>query len=265
MPILRISRHSVNLAATAAVPEPLLYTGRNGESMTCRALFLIGLPALVAASPVSGASLRIVEEGSVFAVVTHRGGLGAALAHNHFVTADLAGAALEFDAENLLGTRFRLDAKVEELIVDGPGQHERWSSRLLELDILDDAPADISDGDRDKIRASMLDKKQLDSRSFPDLRVELESLSRRSSQVGDTRFPFEALLLVKIHGQTRRVEAAVRHRVDGDTLHLEGVATAKFSDFGIKPFSAMLGALKNLDEFHFFLSLQAVASSGNAE
>ena len=233
--------------------------------MTRKALFRIGLFALVAASPAFGASLRVVEEGSVFAVVIHKGGLGAALAHNHFVTADVAGAVLEFDAENPLGTRFRLDAKVEELIVDGPGQHERWSSRLLDLDILDDAPADLSDSNRDSIRTAMLDKKQLDSRSFPDLRVELESLSRRSSQVGDTEFPLEALLLVRIHGQTRRIKAAVSYRVDGDALRVEGVATAKFSDFGIKPFSAMLGALKNLDELHFFLSLTAVASGENAE
>ncbi len=225
--------------------------------MARKTLLLICMSVFGAALPGSAASLRVVAEESVFAVVTHKGGLGAALAHNHFVTADMAGAVLDFDVENPLGTRFRLLARVEELLVDAPGKHERWSSRIQELAILDTGPAEISDGNRSKIREAMLGKKQLDSASFPDLEVELESLSRRSLQVGDTEFPFEALLLVKIHGETRRVKAAVRFQWDDDTLHFEGVATAKFSDFGIKPYSAMLGAVKNLDEFHFYLSLRA--------
>jgi hypothetical protein len=210
-----------------------------------------------ASLPGSAASLRVVAEESVLAVVTHKGGLGSARAHNHFVTADVAGATLDFDAENPLGTRFRLTARVQELLVDAPGRHAQWSSRIRELDILDIGPEELSDSNRSKIREAMLGKKQLNSASFPDLEVELESLSRHSSQVGDTEFPFEALLLVKIHGEKRRLKAAVRYRLDGDTLHLEGVATAKFSDFGIKPYSAFLGVVKNLDEFHFFLSLRA--------
>jgi hypothetical protein len=53
------------------------------------------------------------------------------------------------------------------------------------------------------------------------------------------------------------VPAAVRYTSEGDALTIEGVGSARFTDFGIKPFSAFMGAVKNLDEFHLYLNLRA--------
>ena len=73
------------------------------------------------------------------------------------------------------------------------------------------------------------------------------------------RFAWLQKELAGLHGESRRISAVGRTVLDDGLLTIEAVAVAKFSDFGIRPYSALLGAVKNLDEFHLFLSLRAHA------
>ena len=49
-----------------------------------------------------------------------------------------------------------------------------------------------------------------------------------------------------------------RYELIEDGLHIEAVGVFNFREFGIKPYSAMLGAVKNKDEFHVYVALVAV-------
>jgi hypothetical protein len=44
----------------------------------------------------------------------------------------------------------------------------------------------------------------------------------------------------------------------GEELTVEAVGDFAFTDFGIKPYSALFGALGNQDKFHMLVSMKAV-------
>ena len=164
---------------------------------------------------------------------------------------------LEFDAEMPLETRFSLAVEVDDLVADDPELQSAWNARILELGILGGPMEELSEKNRRKVGDAMRGKKQLDAARYPRLTAELGGLIEAPTRHGDTEFPLRADLKVEIHGETRIVPAAVAYEWDGDCLTVEAVATAKFSDFGIRPYSAMLGAVKNLDEFHFLVVFAA--------
>ncbi len=220
-------------------------------------VLVASLITVAVASAAHAESLRVVAEESVFAVITHKGGFGSGLAHNHLVVARSPEVELEFDAENPLETRFSVAVEVDDLVADDPELQSAWNARILELGILEEPMEELKEKNRRKVGDAMRGKKQLDAARHPGLTAELGGLIEAPTSHGDTEFPLRADLQVKIRGETRAVPAAVRYEWDGESLTVEAVATAKFSDFGIRPYSAMLGAVKNLDEFHLLVVFTA--------
>lgn len=199
----------------------------------------------------------VVEGDSVLAVITHKAGIASGLAHNHFVVVGHLSLVLDFDPNEPTSASFRFEAAIEDLIVDGPGRHEQWSDRLQELSILGEGPKALSEKIRAKIRTAMLGRRQLDAATFPTFSVEVVGFEKSPATLGGVDFPYTASIEVELHGTSRRFGAASRYEWDGQILWIEAVAEAYFSDFGIEPYSAILGAIKNQDRFHFFLSLKA--------
>ena len=132
---------------------------------------LLALQAGVLLCPGSaGAEWSVDQEASVFAVVTHKEGLAAGLAHEHFVVAkgleaDLRPGGL-FSSEDETPAAATIELPVERLQVDDPVLASAWQERLLELRLIAEPFAELSDKDRRKIRRSMLGKKQLDSEAI---------------------------------------------------------------------------------------------------
>ncbi len=48
-----------------------------------------------------------------------------------------------------------------------------------------------------------------------------------------------------------------RYELADGILTIEAIGAFNFTDFGIKPYSAFLGAVKNEDEFHVYVNLSA--------
>lgn len=212
------------------------------------AFFLAGVlvaPALLAQETV------FHRDSSVFAVVTHKAGVAAKLAHNHLVVATDYTLDGNFDPAEPTATRLTLDASVQGLVVDDAAQHQAWQDRIIALEILGEPFGELKDSDRKKIRKSMLSKGQLNVEKHPRLSAEIVGITDSGS--GD--FPYRVRLKVDIVGQSVETELTGRVESSAGGHVLEAYGELKFTDFGIKPYSAMLGAVRNDDPFHLFVHL----------
>lgn len=221
------------------------------------------LPILVLTAAAAGAQappgeeLRVVEDESVFAVVTHKGGFAAGLAHNHLIAASGYAVQLSCTPEAPQTASFTIELDAEGLVVDDPALQEAWYPRLELAGLLDEPFKEVSDKDRGKIRESMLSKKQLDAESHPKIRASLTGLVPEDSEVGGLKTSWRGDLSFEVLGKTVTKPVAAAVAWNDGRLEVEAVAAFAFSDFGIKPFSAMLGAVKNRDELHVYVSFKA--------
>lgn len=219
----------------------------------------LALIVLISASGhADGAPYRILGDQSVFAVVTHKAGLVSAFAHNHLVTASNYDARIDFDRSAPLATSFDIQFAVDDLVIDGDDMRQRWYPRLEALGVLDDPFHDVSDDDRESIRQSALDQKQLDARRFPMISARITSITIDPANVEERELPYEVNVALEAHGRTVEKPLWARFELTAELLRIEAVGTFRFTDFGIKPYSALLGTVKNKDEFHVYVAILAV-------
>jgi len=203
------------------------------------------------------AELSVRTEDSILAVITHKAGFAAGLAHDHLVAAGTYDAKLAFESDSLSTTRFELRLRCEDLVVDDPALRRTWFPRLQEIGILEEPFGEVADADRVKIREAMLGRKQLDGEAHPVISATLLSVREAGDDSADDTFPLRVNLALEVHGQRVERELQARYTVEGDRLLVESFGAFLFSDFGIKPYSAFLGAVRNEDRFHVYVRLEA--------
>ncbi len=201
----------------------------------------------------------VFTDESVFAVVTHRGGLAGSLAHNHFITANEYLADFVYDASDPSQSTLRFSTLVEDLIVDDPEQQAAWIDRIRALGLLEEF-GDLSENDRNKVRREMLDDDQLDPDNHPLIAAVLTGLAEQPRRIGEVDFTHVATVEVTVHGTTVTREVPLRYESEGDDLRIEAVGHFKFEEFGIEPYSAFLGTVKVQNEFEIYLNLKATPS-----
>lgn len=206
------------------------------------------------------AEWTVDPEASVFAVVTHKEGLAAGLAHEHLVVASdfdvaIRPGGLWVDDDDSAGSA-KIDLPVDQLQVDDPALASAWQERLLELKLIAEPFAELSDKDRQKIRKSMLGTTQLDAGSHPTIQASLIEIR----PLGDAEDPprYGGRLSLTVRGETvsRGVKFRLQVGEDG-RLRAELTESFNFSDFGIEPYKAMFGAIRVADSFDVFVVLEA--------
>jgi hypothetical protein len=226
-------------------------------------VLLAAAAAAAAAAPAARAeSWRVDEQRSTFAVLTHRAGPAARLAHEHLIVARGARVELEFDREAPESTRFRFAVPVLALDADPAAERAALTPRLETLGVLAEPLSPIEEDDRGKIRKAMLAPDQLFAERYPEVRAELLALERRGGD-GNARVALGWNARVRIEVRGVAVERDVPARwelVDGE-LRAELLAELAFTDFSIEPYSAVLGAIRNADLFHVYVELVAVRES----
>jgi len=160
-------------------------------------------------------------------IKTYKDGMGAKLAHNLVLTANQWSGTLNVDADNP-------SASSAALSID---------ARSIDIVEANGGMKGLSDKDRKDIGKNINDK-VLQTSKFPELTFQSTSVSGAEPTyniAGD----------MTITGSTRPVNVVLN--VTGTDV----VATTSISqkDFGIKPFSAMLGAIKLRDDVEFELHL----------
>jgi polyisoprenoid-binding protein YceI len=209
----------------------------------------------LAAASLSAADLQVDAARSTFAVLTRKAGVAAGFAHDHLITAPKGAMKLSFDPADPAATRATLDVEVSSLEIDPPGPRSRLKTRLHELGI---GPADlpsIPDSDRRKVREAAFGKSQLDAAAHPALKAELLGLEKAAK--ADGAFEWTAKLRLTLRGKPVERALATRFESTGGKVTAEAYGEFKFSDFGIEPYSAALGAIRNEDRFYVYVALAA--------
>ncbi|MDQ1349420.1 MAG: hypothetical protein QG573_2799 [Acidobacteriota bacterium] len=207
------------------------------------------------AGPAFAAPPEYIVDGtrSLFAVLTHKAGIAAGLAHDHLVVAVQAKTRLEFDPATPEATRFTFSTAADGLEIDAPGPRAAWRGRFKELGIHSGELPPVADSDRTKVRAAMLGASQLDGAKFPEIGAEVVALTRSAPPASG----WIAKVQLVIHGKTVERSLPATWSEKEGTLTAEIWGEFRFLDFGIEPYSTMLGAIRNDDRFHLYVSVVA--------
>ncbi|MEY4064929.1 MAG: hypothetical protein RIR26_1137 [Pseudomonadota bacterium] len=197
-------------------------------------------------------------EDSVFAIVTRKKGVASAFAHNHFIAARQFDAKLKADPSQLNKGEFQFKTKAADLEVDRSDLQKRWFPVVQSMGWLAQPFESLSDSNRETIRENMLDEGQLNERKFPEITARVEKISDTPATVGEKKFSKQATVAITIRGATVTREFATNLTLQGQELLAEAAGTLKFSDFGITPYSAMMGAVGNEDTFALLVNFRAV-------
>ena len=154
-------------------------------------------------------------------VHTRRGGLGAMAGHDLVIEVTQWRGTVRIDAE-------RIGASALEVVVDATSLEVREGNGAVPLLAIN------------KSEISKTMDKVLGTRKHPEMRF-------RSATVAPTQEGFRVGGDLTIAGVTRPAELAVTLDLDAGRPRATVTSTVVQSEFGIKPYSAMFGALKVLD------------------
>lgn len=227
--------------------------------MSANRTLLLALAAAVGfAGTAAAAPWTVDTERSTFAVLTHKDGIAARLAHDHLVIAHAPRTTLDFDPERPRAAKLAVVVPVMALEIDAPAARERHAERLRVLGALTGELGPIDEKDRAKIREAMLSPKQLFAERYGEVKAELVALEPRGAGA-DARVAlgWNARVKLEVRGQTVEKTFPARFEVEGGELRVEVLGELRFTEFGIEPYTAALGAVKNDDLFHLWVDLVA--------
>ncbi len=224
--------------------------------------FVLCWSSPVAAAPVS---YTVDPAESVFAVITHKAGVAARLAHNHLITPRAYSCEIGNAQDSIESLSFALTVPVKELAADRPESQKKWYPAIKSLAILDTPFSEIDESDRATIEEHMLAEGQLNAEQFPEIKAELVSIESAESTHGEKTFNHAATIRFTVHGKTVERAFPANIKLTADTLQVEAIGQFRFTEFGIEPYSAFLGAVKNKDEFDVYVHIQADAEEASAE
>lgn len=180
--------------------------------------------------------------GSALAVRTWKTGAGASLAHDHVVRAQrFSGKVSLGDSGKPETLQLELVVEVASLIPDEPETRRKYH--------LPNKP--VPEDDRQKVQEAMLGDGQLDAAKFPTITFVVSKVYREESGA------LQCLGKLTLHGVTRELQFPIT--VKAGDRQVEGDAQVRFrtSDFGVKPYSALLGLIRNKDEVELQVHLVA--------
>lgn len=158
--------------------------------------------------------------------------------HDHIVAASDFKGRVTWDPSDLSACDVAIDFPVTALTVD-PGTSRSWEG--LE--------GTTSEGDKSTIAKNLQSKDQLQADRFPRI-----AFTSRSCEASGTGFRVTGDL--GIHGVTAPVRATMQIQADGEKFSARGSFAASHGTWGMDPFSAMFGSLKNDDNLKFVIDVK---------
>ena len=181
-----------------------------------------------------GATVYALDpEKSQVEILVYRGGALARFGHNHVMTSKKLAGQVWTNPE-LEKSGFDISFQVQDLVVDDAEARRAAGS---------DFPPEIPQADKDATRTNMLKPEVLDAERFPEIRVQASKVE------GNLSAP-QVVAGISIKGVRREIVIPVALSVEPSQLSAQGEFDVLQSEFGIKPFSAGLGALQVQDRLH---------------
>lgn len=173
-------------------------------------------------------------------VFVYKGGTLARFGHNHVMSVQsLSGRVWMHESAARRG--FEFSFAVGDLLVDDPDDRRSAGSEF---------PPEIPQADRDGTRRNMLRDEVLDAEHFP-------TVTLRSLSIGDPMAASPIIVRVTLKGQSKDIDTTAAVDVAGARLTAKGEFDILQTDFGIKPFSAALGALEVQNRLHVRFAIVA--------
>lgn len=203
----------------------------------CACIFVLATLSAHAA-PVTYA----IEARSTVDVRVYKDGIASGLAHDHVMRASAVTGLVTYDPAARLLFHVGIEVDATRLEV---------APRVRHLYGMDN---DLDADDRAKIGANMRAADQLNVAAFPKITFESKSFG----VAPDGRIDLVGLLTLR--GQTREVRLPVAIWATPERLQGKGTLRIRQTDFGIQPYSALRGAIRNQDPIDLIISLSAIAS-----
>ncbi len=184
----------------------------------------------------------IDSHASLLVVKVYRDGQLASLGHNHVISSrDLQGEI--YLAESIRDTAFEIRLPVASLVIDSP---------VLRAAAGDDFPGEL---DADAIlgtRSNLLSEQQLDVASWPEIVLRSRSIDAEPPD-------FTVMVDMAFKAHISSIAVPVQMEISGDQIIVTGAFTILQSEFGMQPFSVMMGALRVRDEINVEFHIVALA------
>ena len=188
--------------------------------------------ALLLGPGVAGSSTLRIDTGETrLTVHVFKEGFGSALAHDHVVEATQVTGTVEYDAARPEASSIVIEARADSLRVDDPGARQRLG-----------VEGELSDGQRADVLKAMRTPDQLDVARYQTIRF----ASTRVVPEGDGRLRVTGGLTIR--GVTREMTFPATVTVEGGVLRARATLRFLQSSFGYRPYTALLGAIRNKDE-----------------
>ena len=184
---------------------------------------------------------RIDVEGSDIRLLVHRAGALSRLGHSHVISVGQIAGTISVHPD-LEQSSFELEIPVRGLVVDDP---------RLRREEGDEFSTEPSERDIARTRANMLGERVLNAEQYPLIKL---------TGTGSTGAGPEFVLDVSIELLGRVVELSIPTtlRLDGESLEATGAIRLSHGDLGMRPFSAMAGALRVADEMDLKYRIRAL-------
>jgi polyisoprenoid-binding protein YceI len=210
-------------------------------------ILVVALASLVAAVGFPGsrseaAVFRVDPEASELVVRLFKAGIGSALAHDHIVRASRFSGSVEADPKDPAAGAVAITVDAASIEADEPELREKYGLASA-----------IRPADRQKIQVTMEGESQLDVAEYPRIELRSTAIERRRGN----GYAISAELT--LHGRTRQVTFPAEVAISGKKLTAKGSFRFAQTDFGIEPYSAALGAVRNKDEVELIFHLVAIS------
>jgi polyisoprenoid-binding protein YceI len=174
--------------------------------------------------------------------LTQPGGLPGA-AHPHVIQASKVTGKVVWDSEAPAVSTVSLSFPTDALINDDPALRRREGMK------------EMSEGSRQAVGNNLREEDQLSPKLFPTISFESTGIK----DLGHGQFEVRGKL--SIRGVEKEVSLPANVTLKDGELVGQGALIVKHSDFRFKPYSAALGAVKNLDEIALKVRLVGKARS----
>jgi len=179
---------------------------------------------------------------SSFVVQVFKAGAASALAHDHVIHATGMYGTVVLDAADKAAATVDITVPTKSLVNDDPVMRKRFG-----------VEGEITEKDRAAILANMRHPDQLDVEVHPTITFKSTSVQAGAG----TAMTLNGNLTIR--GKTKAISMPVDVTLKGNTIDGKGTIRLKTSDFGIEPYSAFLGAVKNQDQIVLHVRLVATA------
>jgi polyisoprenoid-binding protein YceI len=211
--------------------------------MRSTVLLAAACAASMFASPSADAAEYVVDPDRTEMVVRlSKAGLASAFAHDHVVHATDMEGTVSYDPSDPSLATVAINVDARSLVADDPAMRAKY-----------DVGDALDDDTRADIRETMNSERQLHVERFPD--IAFVSREMRATSGGRLEVTGDLTL----HGRTNNVTFTTSPEIDGDVLRASAEIPFLQSDYGIEPYSGMLGTVRNRDEAVLIIELVATA------